>query len=172
MLHLGLASLWKSETHQGQTLALTSIQRSETHQGKTLGLMSPWRSETHQGRTSRLTSLWRRETHQGRTLGLTSLWSLVETSQAKTFIFLFWEKRLDQEKDYNIWSCSGQLKQNFRWVMFHVVGIVLPSRSCSLYALLSRLDTTLNGPSQLSLNFPAWEIFLASPRTHHMRSLD
>ena len=47
--------------------------------------------------------------------------------------------------------------------MFHALGIALPSSSYSLYAPLSRLAVTLNGPSQLGPSFLAWESFLASP---------
>jgi len=37
----------------------------------------------------------------------------------------------------------GQLKWNFKCVAFHILGIALPSSSCSMYAQLSRLIVTL-----------------------------
>ena len=67
------------------------------------------------------------------------------------------------------------LKKDFKLgqqvLLFHVLGIVVPSSSCNLYALLSKLVVTLNGPSQIGPSFPARGSFLASPRTRHTRSL-
>ena len=98
---------------------------------------------------------------------------LVKTFQAKTLIFLFLDKRLEKEKKYNIWVCirSTEVELQVGGVcMLHCLGISLPSNSCSLYASLSWLAGTLNGPSQLGPSFLAQGPFLASPRTRHTRS--
>ena len=78
---------------------------------------------------------------------------------SKPYFFSFGTKDLSRKNITTSCLALGQLKCNFRWVAFHVLGITLPSSSCSLYAPLSKIAMTLNGPSQLGPSFPAWDFF-------------
>ena len=82
----------------------------------------------------------RRKAYQGWSLSLKSLGATTMDVHVLT-------NDLSRKKSVTLGLHLGKLKYNFRWVAFHVLGIVLSSSSYSLYASLSRLVVTLNGPS-------------------------